>query len=1268
MNRRTWRIRGVPREFDKDRLARVLRYHSSLQWSGDDIADIVDNDGNDVNVYTLAPDLRGNEQDATVRFDNLPSQLSALGNRGQLRIKINIETYNRSVGQQHGRVSIRTVEVSIDEHFDGITTLISPGTDENHHIDVLAISGLGSHPFGSFVNKEDGNMWLTNDLPRDLPTARVMIFGYESRLQHSNSFVQLDDLASPLRDAVSRLLRLKKRKPLLLIGHSLGGLLAKQALVRIAESQSDFASELPSLRDMILGMLLFGTPNDGLDVESLVPMVNDQPNRSLLESLRPNSAVLKQQRQAFSIVLERIKFQLICFYETELSPTAAKDPITGQYKMSGPRRCLVSEPSATSCLPGDILSTNSISIRRTHSDLVKFSSHDAEYERVAYVLERIQKREYQCIQVKNPAKKIAEETFPSSTEKRPRTANEPSDNEHPQTDGNHAPRDPFSHLKQSLKQHLYFSKIDERLTHLTSAHVTTCRWFLTGPKYKSWQNVAQLPNHGGFLWIKGHPGTGKSTLMKYLFEEAKINAKDDDSQLTLSFFFLARGTTEEKRTTGLYRSLLHQLFELASDLQDSLRWMTVNGAKTIQEHGWTEEALQQTLKHAIPKLEHRSLTIFVDALDECDENKAGDMVFFFEELCVCAAEAGVQVQICFSSRYYPTVVVNKGIEVSLEAEIGHTEDIQKYVKSRLKLNSKSNHAEALRSEIFEKSSGIFLWVVLVIDMLNKDQSISIQKKRERLKEMPPKLNDLFQMILTRDGDNLEQLQLCLKWILFASRPLQPQELYFAIQFGSDKDCSGSWDQADLDLDDMKAFVRSSSKGLAEVTRNTASNVQFIHESVRDFLLGNYEGQWLGDSGNLRGHAHETLRDCCFAQMDALISQSADIPESVPRAFMQGQQLREDIRLKFPFLEYSVQNLLYHSNFAQQNGLEQGRFLADFPLQRWILLNNALEHHGFRRHTKSVSLLYILAENNLADLIQIHPRRKFCFHVEAERYGAPIFAAVFNNSHLAVRMLLRAQAENQPPMSPLHGLCGQYELDQIGPFRIPFSHTLFNLDYTFSRPRILYDLLKCGEAVVALAFLLSSHDLTESLNWGDVLARTPLMLAVENRREAVIRLLLQRGAHVDSKDCGGKTPLIIAALNGYETIVKLLLERGAGVDSRDIFGQTSLSHAAEKGHEVVVKLLLENGADVESRNKEGLTPLSFAVEMEKKAVVSLLLDKGAHRAMYMQLSGYPKHSAAPSRFQPGRTKVWNRRILTGEDPEQKLWGSQSVPKRLFRNST
>jgi ankyrin repeat protein len=67
------------------------------------------------------------------------------------------------------------------------------------------------------------------------------------------------------------------------------------------------------------------------------------------------------------------------------------------------------------------------------------------------------------------------------------------------------------------------------------------------------------------------------------------------------------------------------------------------------------------------------------------------------------------------------------------------------------------------------------------------------------------------------------------------------------------------------------------------------------------------------------------------------------------------------------------------------------------------------------------------------------------------------------------------------------------------------------------------------------------------------------LAAEKRREAVVKLLLAKGAELDSQDRRGWTLLSWAAENGHEVAMKLLLEKGAELDSRDnIYGRTPLS--------------------------------------------------------------------------------------------------------------
>ncbi|KAL8378532.1 hypothetical protein RB599_008374 [Gaeumannomyces hyphopodioides] len=754
---------------------------------------------------------------------------------------------------------------------------------------------------------------------------------------------------------------------------------------------------------------------------------------------------------------------------------------------------------------------------------------------------------------------------------------------------------------QTLIDQLYFEKIDERLTTLAAAHATTCRWFLTSSEYTSWHDSEHQQEHGGFLWIKGNPGTGKSTLMKLLFEEAKLGAKGDPFCITLSFFFLARGAIEERSTTGLYRSLLYQLLEKALDVRDCLEWLTDSGARVIHRAGWDDEALKTTLRRAVRSLREKAITIFVDALDECDQTQVNDMVCFFEELCEHVRETHVELRICFSSRHYPAVVIQQGIELVLEDRSEHTDDIELYIKSRLRVG-KSKQAELLRAEILEKSAGIFLWVVLVLDIINAEYpkvSKSIAKIRNRLEEIPPKLHDLFRMILTRDGDNIQELHACLMWILLATRPLKPQELYFGVQFAVDTDCSGWWDQEDVALEEMKDFVRSASKGLANVTKTKSAEVQFIHESVRDFLRGDYCDQWSGFTSNLLGHGHQLLRDWCLRQLH-ITRQHVDIPDHT-KTQTPDADVRKEILCQFPFLEYSTLNILSHANAAQQAGMDQSSFVDNFPLDQWRSHFNIVEQYKARRYTKDVSTLYILSERNLAALVRIHPLRHTGFDVGTQRYGPPIFAAVAMNGNDAVRELLKAQEERFPDSSPLQGLSQQYRPIQNGSIVRSFE-----FQHKRNQPVFPY-LVQHGNDILLKVFLS-----TASGDLADVYGKTPLRWAAQNGHEAVVKLLFETGrVDVESKDEYGRTPLRWAAQNGYKAVVKLLLETGkVNVDSKDNNGETPLWWAARNGHEAIVKQLLATGrVDVDSKDNNGQTPLSWAAHNRHEIFVKLLLATG-----------------------------------------------------------
>ncbi|KAG8411883.1 hypothetical protein J3458_015178 [Metarhizium acridum] len=105
---------------------------------------------------------------------------------------------------------------------------------------------------------------------------------------------------------------------------------------------------------------------------------------------------------------------------------------------------------------------------------------------------------------------------------------------------------------------------------------------------------------------------------------------------------------------------------------------------------------------------------------------------------------------------------------------------------------------------------------------------------------------------------------------------------------------------------------------------------------------------------------------------------------------------------------------------------------------------------------------------------------------------------------------------------------------------------------------------------------------------------------------------QTGTEIDMQDADGRTPLMWAARYGQEAMARLLLEKGAHIDARcRTYGETSLIWAARKGHGAVVELLLEEGADINARcSRYGQTALIWASGNGHEAVVRLLLDKGA----------------------------------------------------------
>jgi hypothetical protein len=755
--------------------------------------------------------------------------------------------------------------------------------------------------------------------------------------------------------------------------------------------------------------------------------------------------------------------------------------------------------------------------------------------------------------------------------------------------------------RQNLLDSLRFEQIDARQMTIKTAHAKTCRWLLKSEQYLNWLDTAKVSEHHGFLWIKGKAGTGKSTLMKFALVNARKTMKD---HIVLSFFFNARGGDMEKSTIGTYRSLLLQLLERLPALQSVFDSLSLSTSKLTTDHQWNAESLKTLLEQAIRALGNSSVVCLIDALDECEEEQVRDMIQFFEHIGDLAVSIGIRFQVCFSSRHYPYITIRNGLELVLEGQEGHSQDITNYIETELKIG-KSKGAQQIRVELQEKASGIFMWVVLVVGMLNKESDRGqVYALRRKLQEIPGDLHELFRDILTRDTHNKDGLVLCIQWVLFAKQPLSPEQLYHAILSSIDLEAVTEWDPEEITQDVVKRFILDSSKGLAEATASKEQRVQFIHESVRDFLLKE-DGLgkiWPEFGSNFQGQSHDRLKQCCFNYISIDVATPLEIPDNLPKASSQpAAALRKSATQKYPFLEYAVHNVLYHADIAESGSISQAGFLDDFPLPRWVKLDNLLEKHEVRRHTDSVSLLYMLAELNTANLIRAHPSIDSCLNVGDERYGCAFFAANAMGNQEAMQACVEGLKTGQPMAG--HGRRGPEEYNSEESVEGSLGR-----DFKYSKKvGILAYAVETGSvAVCSYLIRLGTLDLDSK----DSKRRTPLYIAAEKGAIVLIRMLLDKGADVNAQGGEYGNALQAASAGGHKEMATLLLDKGADVNAQGGRYGNALQAALEKGHKEIATLLLDKGADINAQGGLYGNALQAASAGGYKETETLLQKQGA----------------------------------------------------------
>ncbi|KAL6886900.1 ankyrin repeat-containing domain protein [Trichoderma evansii] len=712
--------------------------------------------------------------------------------------------------------------------------------------------------------------------------------------------------------------------------------------------------------------------------------------------------------------------------------------------------------------------------------------------------------------------------------------------------------------------------MDDRKEDISVAHPQTCDWFFKTNQFQQWCLRDNIPSHNGVLWIKGHPGTGKSTLMKHTlthFEETSSK-----THIIAAHFFNARGDTSEQTLLSMLRSLLYQLLETEPAIYERFLRLFHKKWKNFEiKREWRESDLKNFLLSEIQHYQSKPLIVLVDALDECEESRVRDVVEFLEQLSIKAVSAGVTLNICLSSRYYPRIGIKKHLELVVEEPSEHNEDTIIYTRDNLTIRDNE-----IEKELLEKASGIFMWAVLVIKMLNKAYDEGQIKAMHRvLHDVPGDLEHVFEVLLIKDNPDKHETIFMLQFVLLARRPLKPEELYFAMLAETNAKKIDAWDRSRITLDDIRRRITNSSRGLIEVRKGEGdAAVQFIHKSVNDFLIRNQRLQRLSPAlkVNPLGSSHERLRSCCMAYIMMEMFQSAKDRKRV-----------KALEFSYPFLEYASTYVLEHAEEADRKNIGQANFLQRLLEEHDTFEKMRLFHNSFEKYTgtgcvRGVSLLHMLAFHGYNSLTKALLDKRTDINAQGGIYGYALQAAAFKNNKEIVELLLKEGAD----VNAQGGILGSA------------------LQAAAENKEIVELLLAKGADVNAQGGIV----------------RSALQAAAGGGNKEVVELLLEKGADVNTQGGVYGNALQAAAMQdnkeikGNKEILELLLKRGADVNTQGGVHGSAIQAAATQWDEDITKLLLKEGADINIQGGNSGSALQLAAACGSQRVFQLLLIRGA----------------------------------------------------------
>ncbi|RDL30687.1 uncharacterized protein BP5553_10032 [Venustampulla echinocandica] len=420
-------------------------------------------------------------------------------------------------------------------------------------------------------------------------------------------------------------------------------------------------------------------------------------------------------------------------------------------------------------------------------------------------------------------------------------------------------------MENAILKSLHFQSLRVRHDRIPPAYAKTFDWIFEDRmqradgtaiaiSFKKW-----LTSQNGVYWISGKPGSGKSTLMKYIshhkLTEAALEQWAEGHRLTIgSYYCWSAGSELQKSQEGLLRSLLHDVLRKCPDMIPLVcpnRWQAMKQNRPDESQWSIEELSEAMLCLSTQNNISTKFCFFVDGLDEYG-GEHRDIIQTMDAL-----SASPTMKICVSSRPWSIFLDAYGFGCpTLTLQDLTRGDVEHYVRSELNSHSaldslgrKDKRYQLLINEISERAQGVFLWVFLVVRSLREGltHGDSIRTMEARLRRLPDQLEQFFKHMLDQvDVVYREDMAMTFRYALKANEPLTLMTYAFLDQ--PDPEFVFNLELEAFDNHDifnthsrMRRRLQARCRGLLEdcivpsATAFWGHRVEFLHRTVRDFL-------------------------------------------------------------------------------------------------------------------------------------------------------------------------------------------------------------------------------------------------------------------------------------------------------------------------------------------------------------------------------------------------------------------------------------------------